>query len=146
MIPAFGAAAPAPVPGWVLRLWAQDSGQFVEQATASITWTAMKGAVRYDVERAIEPKLGCSPRNSDESLIGAGNDPLNSGAFERVTSSAFLARFEDSLPGRAPTRALYRVRGVSAAGVSGAWLVVALVRVPGVTGCRFDHCASRGST
>ena len=132
MVPAFGHAVPAPGPEWIPKIWAEDSAQFVEQARAKILWQAMNTAVRYDVERAFESALGCSPRSLDESLISAGRYPKGEGAFERVSSSVFLPRFEDLLPGRAPTRILYRVRGVSAAGVAGGWQIVALVRVPDV--------------
>lgn len=132
MVPAFGHAVPAPGAEWVTRIWAKDSAQFVEHARTSISWQAMESAIRYDVERAFESALGCSPRTLDESLIIAGKSPQGEAAFERVSSSVFLPRFDDVLPGRAPTRVLYRVRGVSAAGVAGGWRIVALVRVPDV--------------
>lgn len=132
MVPAFGHAVPTPGPEWVPRIWAENSAQFVEQARATISWQPMDAAVRYDVERAFEAALGCSPKSSDESLISAGKDQLGKAAFERVSSSVFLTRFEDLLPGRAPTRVLYCVRGVSAAGAAGGWQIVALVRVPDV--------------
>lgn len=132
MVPAFGYAVPAPGPEWIPRVWAEDSAQFAEQARATIPWQAMDVAVRYDIERAFESALGCSPRSSDESLISAGKGPMGEAGFERVSSSVFFPPFEDLLPGRAPTRTLYRVRGVSAAGVAGEWQIVALVRVPDV--------------
>lgn len=132
MVPAFGHAVPVPGPEWVPRIWAEDSAQFVEHARATIPWQAMDAAVRYDVERAFESALGGSPRSFDESLISAGKGPLGEAAFERVSSSVFMPCFEDLLPSRAPTRILYRVRGVSAAGIAGRWQIVALVRVPDV--------------
>jgi hypothetical protein len=49
-----------------------------------------------------------------------------------MTERAFLPRWTDYLPGKAPTRAVYRVRGITAAGVASDWLVIALVRVPDV--------------
>lgn len=132
LVPAFVHAIPTPGPEWISKIWAEDSAQFVEQARATILWQAMDAAVRYDIERAFESALGCSPRSLDELLISAGKSPLGEAAFERVSSSVFMPRFEDLLPGRAPTRILYRVRGVSAAGVAGGWQIVALVRVPDV--------------
>ncbi|NEI59451.1 hypothetical protein GR200_30955 [Rhizobium leguminosarum] len=119
-------------PEWVERLWAKDSAEYVDQASVSLAWPAMANAVRYDLERALEAALGCTPLSSDDQLASAARAPSNHGAFSRITSSAFLPRHADHLPGRAPTRAIYRVRGVSAAGVHGGWILVALVRVPDV--------------
>ncbi|WP_064713572.1 hypothetical protein [Rhizobium bangladeshense] len=119
-------------PEWVERLWANDSAEYADQASVSLVWPAMANAVRYDLERALEAALGCTPLSSDDQVVSAARAPGNHGAFSRITSSAFLPRHVDYLPGRAPTRAVYRIRGVSAAGVHGGWILVALVRVPDV--------------
>ena len=129
---AFGSAVPKPVNGRIDRVWASGAAEFVELASVIVSWGAMRHAVRYDVERAFESALGCSLRSTDEALISAGMSPSADAAFVRVSSSVFLPRIEDSLPGRAPTRVLYRVRGVSSAGSAGDWQIVALVRVPDV--------------
>lgn len=130
LLPAIAALRPVPVAGWVPRLWARDAAEFVDVAEATFHWEGMKGAVRYDVERALEHGLGVSPSGSDDVLIKAAANPAYEDAFERVTSGAFLPRWKDMLPGRAPTRAIYRVRGVSASNLEGPWGIIALVRVP----------------
>ncbi|WP_429527314.1 hypothetical protein [Pseudomonas frederiksbergensis] len=132
MVAARGAARPVPASMTIPRFWARDAGEFVEHALTSLSWTAMKGAVRYEVERVLESGLGLSPGASEDALLHAAQAPTSDVAYERVTNAAFLPRWSDSLPGRAPTRAVYRVRGISAAGVASDWQVVALVRVSDV--------------
>lgn len=124
-------AAPSPVPRRVPRLWARDAAEFVGLATATVSWPQMAGAVRYEVERALEAALGLGPAAKDDALVATA-EGASPASFERVTNAAFLPRCTDELPGRAPTRAVYRVRGVSAANTPGEWQVVALVRVPDV--------------
>ncbi|PSS58943.1 hypothetical protein [Pseudomonas sp. BBP2017] len=124
-------AAPATVRiPWVPRIWAHDAAEYAETARARISWPEMAGAMRYEIERAIEPALGLTPQSADETLLDEA--ARQGAAFERISDAAIYPRFEDLLPGRAPTRAVYRVRGVSASGMAGDWLIVALVWVPDV--------------
>ncbi|QTL03932.1 hypothetical protein J5J86_00700 [Aquabacter sp. L1I39] len=113
------------------KIWARDAAEYADLAEVSLIWPEIVGAVRYDVDRALEGSLGCTPASADQDLVVAAR-PQENAAFGRVSSSVFLPRFRDLLPGRAPTRAIYRVRGVSAAGTTGDWILVALVRVPDV--------------
>lgn len=115
----------------VEEVWARDAAEYADLAEVSLIWPEIMGAVRYDVERALEGALGCTPASADQDLVVAAR-PQKNAAFGRVSSSVFLPRFRDHLPGRAPTRAIYRVRGVSAAGTTGDWVLIALVRVPDV--------------
>lgn len=117
-------------PGWVPRIWARDAAEYDSRARVTIQWPAIPGAVRYEVGRALEPALGLTP-NADDALMIEVGEAMDT-AFERVTDSAFLSRWTDDLPGRAPTRAVYRVRGISAGGLAGEWGLVALVWVPDV--------------
>ena len=115
---------------WVPRLWAGDPGEFTDVAIADIGWPGMTGAIRYDVERLLEPAIGLSSAASDDELLAAAAAMPD--RFQRVTGAAFAPRWRDTPPGRAPTRVVYRVRGISAGGYEGPWLIVALVRVPDV--------------
>lgn len=123
------APVPAPVP-WVPRIWAHDAAEYAETARARISWPGMAGAMRYEVERALESALGLTPQSADETLLEEG--AKQGAAFERISDAAIYPRCEDLLPGRAPTRAVYRVRGVSASETAGDWLIVALVWVPDI--------------
>lgn len=132
VIPAFGNAPPEARPGPLPRLWAKDAAEYVETAEVTLRWSPMDNAVRYEVERALETALGLRPEDEDELLIQAAETIGEEHGFGRLTDSAFLPRWTDRLPGRAPTRAIYRARGVSATGDASAWVLVALVRVPDV--------------
>lgn len=125
----------AVVPGaiklpWVPRIWAKDAAEYKGFAVARISWPKMADANRYEVERALESALGLTPQSADETLLDEAVRQV--AAFERISDSAIYPRYEDKLPGLAPTRAVYRVRGVSAGGVAGDWVIVALVWVPDI--------------
>jgi len=114
------------------RVWARSAANFAEGATYRLTWNIAPGAVRYEVWRVLEGAVpGASPTTGDAALRTlAVPEP---GLFELRSAQVFGTSYEDSLPGRAPTRALYRVRAVSAAGVVGSFSsVIGPVYVPDV--------------
>jgi hypothetical protein len=129
------ALPPAPTVGVfdpAARLWASSAANYAEQARFEVQWTAVAGAVRYEVWRVLEGRLtGATAQTPDVELrVLAAAQPS---AFELRTAEAFGTSFDDELPGRAPTRALYRVRSVSAAGIAGAFSpVIGPVHVPDV--------------
>lgn len=129
-------AAPsaAPVASWDpgARVWAVTAANFAESATHELTWTAAAGAVRYEVWRAPEGALsGVRPSTPDADVRAAA--AAQPAAFELRSDQVFSTRYVDSLPGRAPTRALYKIRAVSGAGVPGAWSdIVGPVYVPDI--------------
>lgn len=114
------------------KLWAKGAAEYMESAVAHLTWPAIPRAARYEIERLMETALGLAPNASDDDLIEAAGDPAANAAFERCATPAMGATYEDTLPGRAPTRVVYRVRAVTAAEVHGEWGLVALVRIPDV--------------
>lgn len=132
--PAWPMLPPEGAPPNPKKVWARGAAEFVDTAEVLLAWTGAIGAMRYEVERAFESALGVGPRMPDKELIAAAMNPDTAKtAFERCTNHAFINEWTDRLPGRAPARAIYRVRGVSAAGaVSEDWSIVALVRVPDV--------------
>jgi hypothetical protein len=132
IVPAFGGATPKPRARPVPKLWAHDAAEYVETAEVTIEWPSMNNAVRYEVERGLESAFSLHPDDDDHLLISAAESIGEERGFERLTDSAFLPSWTDHLPGRAPARAIYRVRGLSAAGGASAWVLVALVRVPDV--------------
>lgn len=123
---------PADIPLRPSKLWALGAADYLETAEAALRWPAVASAMRYEVERALETRLGGGALD-DDALLALGGDPMNADAFERITGQAFGPRWTDALPGRVPTRAIYRARAVTAAGTpSNGWTIIALVRVPDV--------------
>lgn len=115
-----------------VRTWATSASDFVESATCELSWTAMPGAARYEVWRVPEGALtGVTPSTSDLALRSAAE--AQPSRFELRADQIFANRYTDALPGRAPTRALYKVRAVSIAGVPGDWSpVIGPIYVPDV--------------
>lgn len=114
------------------RLWARSAANFAEGAQYQLNWGPAAGAVRYEVWRALEGAIpGATPALSDIDLRALVSS--EAGGFELRSGQVFGTTYEDSLPGRAPTRALYRVRAISAAGVTGDFSsVIGPVYVPDV--------------
>ena len=114
------------------RLWASSAASYAESARFELKWAAAPGAIRYEVWRALEGNVsGAGPQTTDAELRAlAGTQPS---AFVLRSGAAFGTRFTDELPGRAPTRALYHVRAISAAGVASEFSpLVGPVHVPDV--------------
>lgn len=130
-------SAPPPEPGVGVfdpgsRLWASSAANYAEKAQFEVQWSAVAGAVRYEVWRALEGSLEDAAAEASDTKLRAlaATQPA---AFELRTGSAFGTRYLDELPGRAPTRALYRVRAISAAGVAGSFSpLLGPVHVPDV--------------
>ncbi|MFI7642291.1 hypothetical protein [Nonomuraea sp. NPDC049400] len=115
-----------------VRLWATSAANYAEAARFDVAWAPAAGAIRYEVWRALEGALaGATVATSDAEIRAlAAAQP---GAFELRSGDVFGTHYVDDLPGRAPTRAVYRVRAVSAAGVVGAFSgVIGPVYVPDV--------------
>ena len=100
------------------RTWSRSAASYAEGSTYDVQWSAASGALRYEVWRALEGAIsGATPSTPDTQLRAlAGAQP---DAFELRSDRVFSTSFRDELPGRAPTRALYRIRGVGAGGVVG---------------------------
>lgn len=112
-------ARPA-VAAWVpgVRTWASSAAVFAESAEYTVTWSDAPDAARYEVWRALEGALsGVTPGSGDEEVRAAA--AAQPQAFELRSDQVFAARYTDALPGRAPTRAVWQVRAVTAAGVRG---------------------------
>jgi hypothetical protein len=114
------------------RLWATSAADYAERAAFDLRWSPVAGAMRYEVWRALEGALtGAGPGTPDADLRAlAATQP---GAFELRSGHVFTAQHVDDLPGKAPTRAVYRVRAISTAGVAGEFSdVIGPVHVPDV--------------
>ncbi|WP_437878144.1 hypothetical protein [Sorangium sp. So ce513] len=115
-----------------VRRWATTAASYAEAARYDVTWAPVTGAIRYEIWRALEGAIaGATAATGDADLRAlAATHPA---AFELRTGDAFATHHVDELPGRAPTRALYRIRAVSAAGVAGAFSgIIGPVYVPDV--------------
>jgi hypothetical protein len=115
-----------------VRLWATSAASYAEAARFDVTWAPVAGAIRFELWRALEGALaGATAATSDAEIRAlAAAQP---GAFELRSGDIFGTHHVDDLPGRVPTRAVYRVRAVSAAGVAGAFSgVIGPVHVPDV--------------
>ncbi|WP_430421459.1 hypothetical protein [Methylibium petroleiphilum] len=113
------------------RQWATSAAQYAENAQYDVTWSAAGGAARYEVWRALDAALGAAA--FDDLALRAGAAAAPTSTFELRTDQAFGTHFLDSLPGRAPTRAVYRIRAISAAEERGAFSdVIGPVYVPDV--------------
>jgi hypothetical protein len=123
---------PVAPPGPVRKTWARGAAEYLNTAVAPLTWPAVPRAARYEIERALESALGLASHASDNDLIAIARTAAAETAFERCANPAMGPTCEDALPGRVPTRVIYRVRAVTASEIRGAWSIVALVRVPDV--------------
>ncbi|MGY8684664.1 hypothetical protein Q2941_43970 [Bradyrhizobium sp. UFLA05-153] len=113
------------------RLWASSAAQYAEFAQFDVRWTAAFGAARYEVWRALDAALGAI--TVDDLALRAAAATAPNSAFEMRTDQVFGTHFVDNLPGRAPTRAVYRIRSISAAEERGAFSdVIGPVYVPDV--------------
>ncbi len=113
-------------------IWAESAADYSEHAAYRLMWSETAGAARYEVWRAHEGALQPPDATlSDEDLrISAAAQP---GAFGLRSDHVFSSSHHDKIPGRSPTRVLYRVRAVNLAGVPGAWSeVIGPVHVPDV--------------
>jgi hypothetical protein len=113
-------------------LWSTSAADYAESATYKLQWGAVAGVAQFEVWRALEGSLtGASADTSDEdlrTLAAAQGD-----AFDLRSGEVFTNLYEDSIPGRAPTRALYRVRAIAASGEKGPWTdIIGPVHVPDV--------------
>ncbi|GAA1869444.1 hypothetical protein [Asanoa iriomotensis] len=114
------------------RLWATSAASYAEAARFDVRWAPVAGAIRYEIWRAFEGALaGASAATNDAQLRAlAAAQP---DAFELRSGEVFGTHHVDELPGLAPTRVVYRVRAVSAAGVAGVFSgVIGPVYVPDV--------------
>jgi len=114
------------------RLWATSAAIYQEAAEFPVTWSATVGAVRYEVWRALDEGLpGAASAADDQARRQIASQHPE--AFELRSGQAFGTAYRDALPGRAPTRAYYRVRAVGLNGVAGAMSgVIGPVYVPDV--------------
>jgi len=114
------------------KVWARGATEYLDTAEAELQWPSVDRAVRYEIERALEPRLGGGGA-SDDALLEIASAAEAEETFQRVSSHVFDAAWTDALPGRVPTRAVYRARAVSGAGIPNpTWTTIALVRVPDV--------------
>lgn len=116
-------------------IWAEGASLYVEEASYQLSWPAVPGATRYEVWRALEGSLlppNILPRQvSDSDLRLLGDQKPE--AFDLRSQHVFTPRYTDLIPGRAPTRALYRIRAITEAGVVGAFSALfGPVRVPDI--------------
>jgi hypothetical protein len=128
------APASAGVTPWnpAARFWAASAAIYAEAAQYDVTWSPAAGAVRYEVWRALDGAIAGAAAAADDAARRAlaAAQPQ---AFELRSGQVFGTSYRDALPGRAPTRAYYRVRGIGANGVAGAMsAVIGPVYVPDV--------------
>jgi len=102
-------------------IWAEGASIYVEHASARLSWPAVVGAFAYEVWRALEGSLlppgAVTGHLSDNDLRLLAKHRPN--AFELRSRHVFAPRYEDEIPGRVPTRVLYKVRALTQAGVPG---------------------------
>ena len=115
-----------------LRVWARSAADFAESAQFLVKWQPASSAVRYEVWRVLQEGLpGASASTSDGDLRALAVSYPD--AFQLRSDVEFGIGYWDDLPGRAPTRALYKVRAVSAGGVRGPFSdIIGPVHVPDV--------------
>ncbi|MHA6645701.1 fibronectin type III domain-containing protein [Mesorhizobium sp. A623] len=111
--------------------WAETAAKYAEEANYELRWPA-NGAAHYEIWRVLEGGIpGATPVTSDSNLRTLA--AANGDTFTMRSLRVFAGSYRDELPGRAPTRALYRVRGVSEAGVQGPWSdLIGPVHVPDI--------------
>lgn len=113
------------------RLWASSAANYAESATYRLSWPAAAGAARYEVWRVLETALpGAGPGMTDIDLRALA---MVEASFALRSDKVFGTSYLDTLPGRTPVRALYRVRAVSLGGTAGAFSgIIGPVHVPDV--------------
>lgn len=97
-------------------LWAKAAANYAEYSTFIFQWPRAEGAIRYEVWRIMEDAIkesGTTP--SDEELTELALE--NGEKFELRSDQVFGNRFQDKIPGMAPTRVFYRIRSVNISGV-----------------------------
>ena len=125
--------APAVMPLQPWRyLWASSAAVYAEEAYYELTWPVVAGAACYEVWRVLEGALsGATASTSGAALRSLAR--AQEKAFVLRSGKVFGPRYLDALPGRAPTRAFYRIRAVGISGTPGAWSdVIGPVYVPDV--------------
>ena len=113
-------------------VWATSAASYAEDAQCTLEWTAVSGAARYEVWRVLEGVVpGATISTTDEDLRAlAGAADVT---FGMRSDLVFSPRYVDAIPGRAPTRALYKIRAIDDGGNAGAFSgVLGPVRVPDV--------------
>ena len=102
-------------------IWAKGASIYVEHASYRLDWPALGGAFNYEVWRALEGSVlppAAQPGDlSDDDLRELAKHRPD--AFELRSRHIFATRYEDEIPGRVPTRVLYKVRALTQAGVPG---------------------------
>ena len=111
-------------------LWAKTASEFSEQAEFQLEWHAYDEASHYEVQRVLEGRLDLKSTSlTDDELRSIAKQKTE--VFELRSNRVLGARYTDLLPGRAPTRAFYRIRAINLAGEAGEWSkVLGPVRVP----------------
>jgi hypothetical protein len=94
-----------------VRLCATSAASYAEASRFDLTWTPVPGAIRYEVWRALEGVL-VSATSTTTDLDLHGLAPTQPGAFELRSGDIFTTHYTDEISGRAPTRAIYRVRAM----------------------------------
>lgn len=114
------------------RLWATSAASYAENSSYAVAWNAAAGAARYEVWRALEPAIPrAGPALTDAALVKLA--AAHPEVFDLRSSEVFGLTYTDLLPGRAPTRAVYKVRGVGTGGEAGEFSeVIGPVWVPDV--------------
>ncbi len=112
-------------------VWAASAARYSEDATHRLTWPD-NGAAHYEVWRVLEGALpGASAAMSATQLRTLAKRHPEKFALRDLR--IFGGEYTDAIPGRAPTRVLYKVRGVSEAGHPGAWSeLIGPVHVPDI--------------
>lgn len=126
MLPSAGVAPFDPA----ARLWAKTASVFDEQATYELAWSAVAGAAAYEVWRVVEGRLGADAQSVGDAVLRSRAD-VAPAELELRSNRVFGTSFADTIPGRAPTRVLYKVRAIDADGEPGSWSpVIGPVHVP----------------
>jgi hypothetical protein len=113
------------------RLWARSAANYAEEAAWRVEWAPVVSAARYEVWRVLDNAVpGANRETSDLELRQLA---ASAGKFAVRSNRVFGTSFVDGIPGRAPVRALYRVRAISPAGIPGSFSdVIGPIYVPDV--------------
>ena len=112
-------------------IWAQSAYKYSENARYHVEWSPVAMAY-FEVWRVLEGALdGSRPSMTATALRALATSQVDK--FGMRSLQVYGTSYEDELPGRAPTRAFYRVRAVNEAGTPGAWSeIIGPVSVPDV--------------